>query len=215
MRTVELFAGSCSFTKVAKSKGFETFTTDIINSNDIDYSVDIMLFDAADVPFIPDVIWASPDCATWSKAAGNLHYDSKSMKPKTEKAKQAILHIEKMLNVIDYFLKLNPALLYYIENPVGKLINYLKRGSLFEPGFNIPRVVTIDQCQYGREYMKPTHIFTNDLSWIPRERCKGGKSCNHKKNIKNAGSGKKNQLASNRYYKRAEVASELFYEILK
>jgi len=212
MKILELFAGSCSFSKVAKELNHETFTSDINEMPNIDYVVDIMNFDIEKVPFIPDICWASPDCSTWSKAAGNLHFDSKSLVAKTDKAKKAFQILEKTLEIIEFFKRINKNLKYYIENPVGRMSKVIQAGTLFQ---KVPRIVTLDQCQYGREYKKPTHIFTNDLIFVPKKRCQGNKSCHHKENLKNSGSGhKNNNTYYNSYYKRAMLPELLCKEIL-
>ena len=64
MKVLELFAGEQCFSNVAKQLGYETFTSDILPLPGIDYAVDIFDFDVRVVPFVPDVIWASPDCST-------------------------------------------------------------------------------------------------------------------------------------------------------
>ncbi|GEM_PF-682347 len=214
MKVLELFAGSQSFTNVAKELGYETFTNDIADLQGIDYVVDIMNFEVNRVPFIPNVIWASPDCATWSKAAGKIHFDSKKLIPKTAKAAKAFDIIDKTIEIIFHFLKLNRELKYYIENPEGKMQKYLQAGTLFG---KIPRLVVIDQCQYGREFKKTTHIFTNDFDWKPKQRCPGLPICTHTGNIKNARSGMKTSLgkiANLRYYERAKIPYQLCFEIL-
>jgi len=214
MNTIELFAGSQSFSKVAKELNHNTFTSDIKKLDGIDYVCNILDFDVMIVPYIPDVVWASPDCATWSKAAGRIHFDAKSLIPKTEKAKKAFIHVDKTISIIEYFLKLNPKMKYYIENPEGRLQKYLQAGTLY--GL-LPRLVVIDQCQYGREFQKTTHIFTNDFSWKPKQRCPGRPICNHKENIKGEAPGQKTSLGkldSFRYYKRAMIPADLCREIL-
>ena len=213
MKTLELFAGSQSFTKVAKEFGFETFTSDISDIKGINYVVDILNFDVNKVPFVPDVIWASPDYATWSKASGCLPFDSKSLEPKTEKATLAFVVIDKTIEIINYYLNLNKDLKFYIENPQSRLQKYLQAGTLFSP---IPRLVVIDQCQYGREYKKTTHIFTNDMSWKIRQRCQGTDKCNHLKSIKNIGDTHRNKkdILSSLYYVRAKIPYQLCFDIL-
>lgn len=213
-KVLELFAGRQCFTNVAKELGFNTFTSDINDLEGIDYVVNILDFDVNRVPFIPDIIWASPDCSTWSKAAGNIHFDRHKLIPKTEKARIGFLLIDRTIEIIHYFLSINPFMKYYIENPVGKLQKYLLAGTLFSV---IPRLVTIDQCQYGRKYKKPTHIFTNDYDWRQRKRCPGLPICSHAANVKNAGTGMKTSLGvlkNLRYYERAKIPYELCFEIL-
>jgi len=107
MKVLELFAGSQSFTNVAKELGYETFTSDIVDLRGIDYAIDIMNFEVNRVPFVPDIIWASPDCSTWSCAAGKTHFDTKSLIPKTDKAVKAFDIIDKTIEIIQYYLAEN------------------------------------------------------------------------------------------------------------
>lgn len=214
IKCLELFAGSQSFTKVAKELNYFTYTSDILPIKGIDYVVDILDFNKSKVPFIPDVIWASPDCAAWSKAAGNIHFKSKSLVPQTEKAANAFKIIDKTIEIIFYFLTFNRELKYYIENPEGKMQKYLQAGTLFG---KIPRLVTIDQCQYGREFQKTTHIFTNNMNWKPKNRCKGLPNCHHIHNTKNSWVGMKTSLGAldrKAYYERAKIPYQLCKEIL-
>ncbi len=205
LKIVELFAGKQSLSIVAKKKGHKTFTSDINRLNGIDYVVDILDFDVNKVPFIPDFIWASPDCATWSIASGNLHFNSKSLKPKTKKAELSFLHIDKMLEIIFYFLKINPEMFYFIENPVGKLNWYINRGNLFENKIYIPRTIKLTQSSYGRIYKKPTHLFTNNFKFIPRRLDKRILGTNLK-DFRNE--------KPNRYYCRALIPDELCNDII-
>ena len=216
INTIELFAGSCSFSKTAKKLNMNTFTTDILDLENIDYVCNIFDFDIARPRLIPDLIWASPDCSTFSKAAGNLHFNSKSLKPKTEKAVLSLKMIDKTLEIISTYLILNPNLKFYIENPEGKLKYYISRGTLFEKFLNIPRIVTIDQCQYGKSYKKPTSIFTNDFNWQPRKRCTNLAENCHSNNsaITNLSGRRKYKGDLDRYYKVASIPTQLLTDIL-
>jgi len=222
LQILDLFTGSGSMANVARELGHTVFTSDYNSKlKGIDYVVDILEFDVSIVPFVPKVITASPDCATWSKAPGSLYFPSKSLVVKKgnvkaeEKAKLAFKHILKMLEIIYYFKKLNPNLLYYIENPQGgKLRYFLMPGPLFN---KLDRMVTLDQCQYGREFKKRTEIFTNNLKWQPRPLCTDTVNC-HARNIKNYGSGYKDslhQLSNKSYYLRAMLPADLCREILE
>lgn len=208
MKILELFAGSQSFSKVARELGFQTFTSDIIVADGIDYSTDIMEFDVNTVPFVPDLIWASPDCATWSIAAGKTHFDKRSLAPKTKKAEIAFLHIDKTISIINYFAGVNEKLIYFIENPVGRLRWYLQAGTVFSKLHC--RVVTVNQSDYGREFKKPTDLFTNS-SFVGRKKVLSGT-----KRIREDSNGYKNWRADNKggYYNRALIAPELCKEIL-
>lgn len=60
MNLLELFAGSRSIGKVAERFNINVFSTDIEPYDNIDYVVDILDIDFNNIPFIPDIIWASP-----------------------------------------------------------------------------------------------------------------------------------------------------------
>jgi len=62
MKLLELFAGSRSVGNVAESMGFEVFSLDIHPFDGIDLAKDILDVTVSEIPFVPDVIWASPPC---------------------------------------------------------------------------------------------------------------------------------------------------------
>lgn len=69
MKILELFAGSRSIWKEAEKMWHEVFSVDWEEYNGIDLSIDISILKLEDIPFVPDMIWASPDCKTYSIAA--------------------------------------------------------------------------------------------------------------------------------------------------
>lgn len=230
LKCLELFAGVRSFGQVAQKLGHHVFSSDINTLlPNIDYCVDIMQFDPARVPFIPNLIWASPNCASYSIAANTLHREKLNQyKPKTELAKDSDRQIKKTLELIDYFLSQNPELIFFIENPVGYLqfMPFMKinKDNLF--GFQSEykclqnaKLHTIDQCQYGREFMKPTHIWTNSRNFIPRRRCKhkGVEGCHIlnglQKNTWGDTSVGIKGVTSGSYYERAKLPTALFEDI--
>lgn len=163
MNYLELFAGTKSFSNVAKQKGHQTFTTDNDDSFDVDYVVDILFFDYRKLPFRPDVIWASPPCEGFSVASIGKHWN-KDHTPKTDGARHSVILVGKTLEIIN---ELKPKY-WIIENPRGKLrklalMQGLKRN-------------TVTYCQYGDSRMKPTDLWTN-FDWKPRPMCKNGDTC--------------------------------------
>ena len=223
-KAFDLFSGSQSFANWFRSKGGEVWTLDILDIQGAkpDFIRDYMDMDIKkDPPFVPDIIWASPDCAAFSIAAASLHFDSSSNKPKTEKAEKAIRLIEKLIEDIKHILSINPECRFYIENPVGKL-QFLE---CMKPGFFNPipnfKVWKIDQCQYGREFKKPTHIFTNATTPFNKIlTCKHPDKCHH---YKGAGglsdcfstSKGKTPSASAPYYQRAKIPFNLFENLIE
>ena len=171
-KSLELFAGSRSFTKVAQSPKYEfnTYCTDLENFPNIDQVCNIFDFNLNDcikaLRGVPDIIWASPPCTTFSVASFGHHWHP-DRKPKTEQAKNGIKIIEKTVELINYIKNLNPNVKYIIENPRGML----RKLDL------IPfERYTVTYCQYGDRRMKPTDIWTN-INWIPRKMCKNGQPC--------------------------------------
>ena len=204
LKTLELFAGSCSFSKVAKEFGYKTFTTDINNYDGIDLICDILNIDLSQIPYTPDIIWASPPCTAFSVASIGCHWTGgkEAYIPKTNKAKLGIKLVEKTLEIIKYYKKLNPNLIYYIENPRC----VLRKLGLLD---NISIRNTVTYCQYGDSRMKPTDIWTNDKEWKPRPMCKNGDDC-HIPAPRGSKTGTQGLKGS---YERSIVPPELFIEI--
>jgi len=209
MKILELFAGSCSFTNVAKEYGHETFTVD--NGTDfitfdhytkIDLVKDILELDVDDIPFQPDIIWASPPCTTFSIASCGHHWnapdDEGNRVPKTKEAEIGLLLLEKTIWIMN---ELQPKY-YFIENPRGLMrkmgaIEYLSRH-------------TVTYCRYGDTRMKPTDIWTN-LPWKPRPMCKNGMPC-HEAAPRGSRTGTQGLKGA---YERSKIPYELCKEILE
>ena len=168
MKSLELFAGSRSFSKVAEDKGFTTFSSDWKAFEGIDLVCDILEFNPEDVPFVPDVIWASPPCTFFSVASIGKHWN-KDNTPKTKEAEYGVKVAKSTKRIIEHFLSKNPNLKFYIENPRGKL----RKLSIYDDFIRH----TVTYCQYGDTRMKPTDIWTNDRRWSPRPMCKNGDPC--------------------------------------
>jgi len=116
MKILELFAGTCSFSSVAERLGHTVFTTDIDPEFDVSLVKNILDLNSTDIPFQPDVIWASPPCEGFSVASIGKHWNIDNT-PKTEKARLSVQLVEKTLSLIN---ELRPKY-WIIENPRGKL----------------------------------------------------------------------------------------------
>jgi hypothetical protein len=127
----------------------------------------ILALDPRDIPFRPEVIWASPPCTHFSVASIGRNWTKvgKERIPKTAGAEEAIAIVKKTLTLIG---ELRPRY-WFIENPRGMLRSL----PLMEP--YIRRTVTY--CQYGDTRMKPTDIWTNCLEWRPKPPCRNGDPC--------------------------------------
>jgi len=211
MNVLELFAGSRSVGKAAEQLGYNVFSSDINDFKNIDYVVDILNFDVRKVPFIPNLIWASPPCTFFSVASIGKHW-YKDHTPKTEQAKLGVKIVEQTLSIIKHFCNLNNSLVWYMENPRGKL----RKLEVVE-GFER---ATVWYCKYGDFRAKPTDIFTNNLrtifnnkGWQPRPECSNGnKDCHHESAPRGSRLGTQ-KIKGN--YNRSKIPSELCFEILK
>ena len=119
MKILKLFAGSRSFSKAAEELGHETFSVDWDPYDNIDLYIDISKMTIDDVPFIPDIIWSSPDCTTYTIAAISTHRNK--TEPKTEYAKECDITNQHFISLINQWLEINPNMVFFIENPRGML----------------------------------------------------------------------------------------------
>ena len=209
MNVLELFAGSRSLGNEADKLGCNVFSVDWTAYNKIDLSIDIENLKISDVPFIPDMVWASPDCTTYSLAAISHHRDG--IKPTSDYAKKCDRVNIHMHKLIKEWLVLNPNLKYYIENPRGMM------GKM--PFVKDSQVATVWYCTYGDDRAKPTHIFSNNIKslfnpdgWKPRAECfNGNKNCHHESAPRGSQTGTQGKKGS---YNRSKIPSELCKEIL-
>lgn len=204
MNVLELFAGSRSIGKVADVLGYNVFSSDYRPFPNIDYVVDVLEFDVMKVPFVPDIIWASPPCTTYS-LAGISHHRINN-RATSEEAKKADLMVLKVQEIIEYFLQFNPKMLYFVENPRGAL-----RKMHFMTFYPIKYTVTY--CQYGDSRMKPTDIFTNNNRWKPRPMCKNGDTC-HESAPRGSATGTQGLPPADKSTERSAIPPELCADIL-
>ena len=210
MNLLELHAGSRSVGNVAESLGFNVFSVDRQKFDKIDLAIDIEQLTPNDIPFIPDVIWSSPDCTTYSIAAISTHRNCKEAK--TDYAKKCDLVNINQWNLIKYYLELNPNLKYFVENPRG----YMRKMQFVK---GIPRT-TVWYCRYGDMRAKPTDIFSNHIysifnpdGWNPKPMCfNNNKNCHHEEAPRGSKTGTQGKKGS---YERSKIPKELCLEILK
>ena len=173
MKVLELFAGTRSIGKAFESKGHEVFSVEWDkNFEDIDLYKDIGTLTAKEIIEQfghPDIIWASPDCSSYSIAAISHHRkrneETGNLEPVSDYAKFCDKVNKNVLNLINI---LDPKY-WFIENPRGGL-----RKMDFMQG--LPRY-TVTYCQYGDSRMKPTDIWTNHPNPQFKPMCRNGDPC--------------------------------------
>ena len=172
MKVLELFCGTKSISNAFAARGHEVYTVDWEKGFEPTLCADIGTLTAEKIidlcGGLPDVIWASPDCTTYSVAAISYHRKREAngnLKAVTDYAKQCDWINEHVVHLIH---ELHPRY-WFIENPRGAM-----RKMDFMQG--LPRY-TVTYCKYGETRMKPTDIWTNhpDPQFIPP--CKNGDKC--------------------------------------
>ena len=207
MKILELFAGSKSVGKIAELRGHTVCSVDIESFDGIDIVKDIEFLTIADLPFIPDMIWASPPCTTYSIAAISHH--RKNGLPISEFAKKSDRLIINTIKIINSF----PKAIYYIENPRG----FLRKMPFMKPFHR----TTVTYCSYGDKRMKPTDIWSNNIfnlleqykTWNPRHSCfNGNTKCHHEPAPRGSRTGTQGLKDS---YERSIIPEDLCLEIIK
>lgn len=179
MKILELFAGTRSIGKAFEAHGHKVYSVEWDRSfENINLYADIGTLTAEEILSEfgrPDVIWASPDCATFSVAAISRHRrknaETGSLDPITDYAKFCD---EVDQHVLELIRELKPKY-WFIENPRGGM----RKMSWMQ---GLPRY-TVTYCKYELDKpleerrMKPTDIWTNhpNPDFIPH--CKNGDPC--------------------------------------
>ena len=171
MIVLELFAGTGTLSQTFRDRGHKAITVDWNEDlKYIDYHLDISTLTVEKIiemcGRIPDVIWASPDCTTYSIAG--IYRHRRKIKgefiPISDYAKQCDETNRKLIRLIE-----NLGCIYFIENPIGAM-----RKMDFVKG--LPRY-SITYCQYGHRFQKPTDIWTNHPNPKFKPMCKRGADC--------------------------------------
>jgi hypothetical protein len=175
LKVLELYAGTRSIGKAFEEAGHEVYSVEWDKKHEnIDWYVDIGTINAQDIIERfgkPDIIWASPDCTSYSIAAISHHRtrdEDGNLSPKSDYAKFCDKVNE---NTIKLIKELNPKY-YFIENPRGGMrkMNFMN---------GLPRY-TVWYCTYGDIRAKPTDIWTNHPNPKFKPVCKNGnKDCHH------------------------------------
>ncbi len=175
MKVLELFSGTRSIGKAFERHGHEVYSVEWDDQFDADLYADIETLTAKKVLHDfghPDVIWASPDCTTFSIAAISHHRDRNdntgTLTARSDYAKKCDRVDLQMVRLIR---DLRPAL-YFVENPRGgfRKMDWMQWA---------PRY-TVTYCQYGDTRMKPTDIFTNHPNPRFKPPCHNGDPCHER-----------------------------------
>ena len=173
MNVLELFAGTRSIGKAFERHGHNVISVEWDKSFD-----NITIYD--DVNNITagrilsmidgkiDVIWASPDCTSYSIAGISSHRRKNAYGELEAVSDYAHFCDTTNRHVLQLIKDLNPTY-WFIENPRGGM----RKMSFME---GLPRY-TVTYCKYGDNRMKPTDIWTNHPNPRFLPMCKNGDKC--------------------------------------
>lgn len=143
MRTLELFAGTQSFSKGVIRAGWSPITVDLLAKFNPTHQANILDWNyRLYAPDSFDIIWCSPPCTDYSKA-------------KTHGVRNLELAdrlVAKCFEIIVYF---NPDV-WILENVGTGLL--VKRMESIQPGLT---PIFVDYCAYGKPYRKRTALWSN------------------------------------------------------
>ncbi len=206
MKTVELFAGTQSFSKIARELGHETYCVDNNDKFDNDLTCDLLNNSEDFVRVMQkihacDIVWMSPPCTTFSMAAGNTHWNE-DRSPKTQNAVDGKKLLNMCKSIAEFCIANNK--IFFIENPRA-------RARWFLP---VEWRKTAWYCQYGAMNAKPTDIWTNLPGWEPKTchnfKKNHPKHCHHEAAPRGSKTGTQG-LKGN--MERSVIPAALFHEI--
>ena len=170
MRTLEIFAGTQSFSKGVKrqSPDNEAITVDILPKFSPTHVADILTWDYTQYPRGSfDIVWCSPPCTEYSKAKTRGVRDLET----------ADALVRKSFEIIDYF---KPQV-WIVENVGTGLL--VKRMETIRAGLSS---VLVDYCVYGKPYRKRTILWSNAPLHLGL--CQGKAHCSQMDGAKHKGS---------------------------
>ena len=178
MKLLNLFSGTDSVATPWREAGHEVISIDIDPRYCPELCEDILQLSYCKLPIV-DIIWSSPPCDQYSRA--------RTRGPPRNLVLADSL-VSKTIEIIQHFEKMNPRLIWFIENGDSTLL------WTREVAKDLTRYVTVDYCCYdGPGYRKRTRIAHSDnILWNPRPLCepKSCEQCVNGKHIKTAQRGR-------------------------
>jgi hypothetical protein len=122
LQALELFCGSAVVSQEFCQRHWNVIALVADICSNATLVQDIVQTEPSDLEFVPDVIWASPPCHTYSCAAGSYHRSAKKGQLESSKeARDNNFLFCAMVKIMKWAKKKHPHLVVVIENPVGQL----------------------------------------------------------------------------------------------
>jgi hypothetical protein len=166
MQVLDLFSGTRAVGSVCDELGLYCWSVDSNPKLPSNHCCDILSWEPSQLHFVPDFVWLSPPCTSWSQAQHCHRYSTKDLTPLTETAVLGEKLIQKCLEIIAYYHANHPATRFVLENPRGLLRHHPPMRTLHRK--------TVYLCSYGASWKKPTDMWTDLVEWQPT-----GSTCSH------------------------------------
>ena len=164
-RILELFCGTKSVGKIFETAGYEVTSLDYNKKFNATFTENILTWDYTQFP--PgyfDVIWASPDCTTWSLATGGKYRTKANIwglnNQHQDKATLGNNMVLRVIEILNYFQPTS----WFIENPRALLQHFPPLRQFIENmGANMNLVYYANYNNWG--FPKATNIWSNLPLW--------------------------------------------------
>ena len=163
-RLLELFCGTKSVGSVFEQKGYEVISLDYMKKFNPTICENILTWDYKKyAPDYFDVVWASPDCTTWSiathkyRSVKEIYGKDNKYREKAELGNQMVL---RCIEIMKYF---KPRA-WFMENPMGRMKHFPPLIE-FEKEHNVRRLLVYYGNYDNWGFPKATNIWSNLPLW--------------------------------------------------
>src|ERR1035437_7031363 len=124
MILLELFSGQGTISKAFVTRGGEAFRVDWSQKIEAELHTDVSKLTVNDIiklcGKVPDVVWASPQCTTYSIATHRHRTLKEGLQPKTDLARHDDQVNQALWRLIDKLVARGTKY-YFVENPRGRM----------------------------------------------------------------------------------------------
>lgn len=164
MRLLELFCGTKCVSNIFQQHGYEIISLDYNPKFNATHTADILTWDYRQYPEdYFDVIWASPDCTTWSVASGGKYRTKQSIyglnnhtQPQATIGNNMVL---RMIEILEYF----KYRAWFMENPRELMAHYPPLQQFIKE--KNANMTCVYYGNYGWGLPKATNIWSNLPLW--------------------------------------------------
>jgi hypothetical protein len=157
---LEMFSGCSIVTEEFANRKWRVRSIDNSDGSCATDKVDIMKMTFQDIQMVPDFLWASPPCFTYSNLSGGRHRSAQPGRfDKTPEAHEHNRYLARLFWLCNWTKKHRHHMVVVFENP-DALLAKMPLMTDFEEKFGLVRA-KVNYCALGRFDMKPTLLWTN------------------------------------------------------